>query len=109
MGDSVQSSKDKRFRERIFLLMGQSEDANTLLEQVIEIDRRQLETVLDPNEKSKLTWSIARTLSYSGDKEGAIKQDHKAKVMNISRELRLKIENWINQLTNNASLSLEIY
>jgi len=89
--------------------MGRSEDANPLFEQAIEIDRRQLETVLDPNEKAKLTWSIARILSYSGDKEGAIKQAHKAKVVNISRELRLNIENWINKLTNNASISLGIY
>jgi len=82
----------------IFKLLGQNDRADVEFKKAIEIDRHQLELVSEQEEKSKLLWSISKTMEAGGDVDSAIENAKKAKAMAVSARLSYKLEKWINTL-----------
>ena len=85
----------------IFILLGQSEQAETNFNRAIEIGNLQLRSVSDPYKKAKLLWSIAQALEGKGDTIRAIDKAMQAKEMTNSGRLKFEVERWRNSLDVN--------
>ena len=101
--NSAQEENCDNFRRLgvIFILLGQSEQAETNFNRAIEIGNLQLRSVSDPNKKAKLLWSIAQALEGKGGTIRAVDKAMQAKEMTNSGRLKSMIGRWITSLDDN--------
>ena len=95
--NTTQKENSEHFRRLgvIFMLLGQSDQAETNFNRAIEIGNLQLRTVADPHNKAELLFSIAQTLEAKGDKTRAIDKAEQAKEMTTSGMFKKRIIKWI--------------
>ena len=88
----------------IYTLLQQNDRADDEFNKAIDIDQQQLASTSKPNKKSKLLWSIARTMEARGDVTAAIEKAKQARETAIFAELRFTIKKWIWAVENEQSV-----
>ena len=96
--DEDRSAKTLRRLGRVHVLLGNHLVADAILNEAIEVDQDELSATENPQDRSIILWSIAKTLAEKGDKKLARAVAEEAIKVAQVEQTRHRIQRWLRRL-----------